>query len=414
MAAAAAKAAEWEAKAKELDEKHDSIVKARSDKMKEALNKRLNDYKTQMDQERNQMQQDKEKLEGDFKLRMEQERKIWEAEQASTPSETKPPGTPLQQHKPETPIGTPTASTPDLSNLNDKDIRDLVSTNPTIKSIVQNNIKNKLAAETRKMREEQEAAMKTEWEQKINSARESATQLASSKMNLKLNMTENRARTANAKLEVVETAAKETPHRPVGEVWEIAKNAKPPPAAPKQPAPAPTPAAAPGATAAPTPTAQSIGTAQESRPTITSALPKPGLISNSAQLPNNPFANVQQGQAQQAPTAPNPFAQSAQPTPQQPAPTTLPQPMPPAAQSQIPMKVSNLPVPGGGRRASAPNQPRGGGRGGGLNRGGRGGGQQGRASLNASAENFQPGNKRPRGDSEAGNGPKRARGGGPQ
>ena len=52
------------------------------------------------------------------------------------------------------------------------------------------------------------------------------------------------------------------------------------------------------------------------------------------------------------------------------------------------------------------------GRGGARGRGGRGGAQQGRASLNASAENFQPGNKRPRGDSEAGNGAKRARGGG--
>lgn len=65
---------------------------------------------------------------------------------------------------------------------------------------------------------------------------------------VKLNMAENRARVAGAKLEIVKQAAIETPQKPVVEVWEIAKDAKPAPAgaqpkpgtqAPPQPASAP-------------------------------------------------------------------------------------------------------------------------------------------------------------------------------
>ncbi len=239
VAASEARAAEWEAKAKELEQNQDTIVKHRSDKMKEALNKRLSEFKASVESERAQLQQDKERLDADFKLRMEQERKIWETEQASGQSETKPPSTP-QQPKLEAPVITPSTSVPDFSNLGDQEIRELVSKNATVRSIVQNNIKNKLAAEAKRMKEEHEIATKAEWEQKISQAKDSATHLVTSKMNLKLNMTENRARMANAKLEVVESAAKETPQRAVGEVWELAKAAKPPPA-PKQPAPSATP-----------------------------------------------------------------------------------------------------------------------------------------------------------------------------
>ncbi|OTB12142.1 hypothetical protein K445DRAFT_77258 [Daldinia sp. EC12] len=391
---AAAKAAEWEAKFKELDEKHEQIVKTRSDKMKESLNKRLSDYKAQMEEERAQMKQDIEKLEADFKLRMEQDRKIWEAEHSNAPSDTKPPATPARQNSSTTPAGTPSTSVANLSTLGDKEIRDLVSTNATIKSIIQNNIKNKLAIETKKVREEQEA-LKTEWEQKVAQAREQATALATSKSNLKLNMTEKRVQLAAAKLSVVETAAKETPQRPVGEVWEIAKDAKPPPPAPKPAAPAESQPAS-------TTNAATINS-QETKSTPTSGIPKPG-VAPTAPAAVNPFS-------QSASTPQNPFAQPSQAPAPQPGPTTTQPPTQPSAVSQIP-KATGLPLPTAGtRKPSGPNQARGGGRGGAGNRGGRG---QGRPSLNPSVENFQPGNKRPRGDSEIGNGAKRPRGGGPQ
>lgn len=398
IAAAEARAAEYEARAKEAEENINATVKTRCDKMKESLNKRLNDYKSQLETERTQMNQEfdqqKDKMESDYKLRVEQERKIWEAEHPTTSNN--PPATPVKQAPSETPTGTPTTSVPDLSGLSDKDTRDLISNNPTLKSIVQNNIRNKLAAETKKLREELESAQKTEWEQKVAQAREQATKLASSKSNLQLNMADNRIRTAQAKLGVVEKAAQETPARPVGEVWNEAKNAKPAPPAPaaaKQPAQqaapaagqatapssapnAPAPTAAPASSIAkpPAPSTQAspAAPAAADKPAGTSLPPRPvnsNMLSKSA-----PQAQVNQPAAVAAAPAPGPS-------------------------SGIP-KPTGLPMPG--------NRGRGGARG----RGGRGGAQQGRASLNASAENFQPGNKRPRGDSEAGNGAKRARGGG--
>ncbi|KAL7622484.1 Protein mlp1 [Parahypoxylon ruwenzoriense] len=418
ISAAAAKAAEWEAKAKELDEKQDQIVKSRSDKMKESLNKRLTDYKAQMEEGKAQMKRDVEKLEADFKLRMEQERKIWEAEHANVPRDAKPPATPSRPLPSEAQTGTPTTSTPDFSALNDKEIRDLVSSNTTIKSIIQNNIKNKLAIEAKKIREEQETTMKAEWDQKITQARESATQLAMSKSNLKLNMAENKARAAAAKLGVVETAAKETPQRPVIEVWEIAKDAKAPPQAPKEPAPAASPAASTASVATTSgiqPTKGNAGLdSQESKAIQTSSIPKPGVAPKSAPIPNNPFANVKQEPTQLAAAAPNPFAPTTQPPAPQLGSSTIQPPTQPAVAPQIPMKPTGLPMPmTGTRKPSGPGQGRGGARGGATNRGGRGG-AQGRASLNPSAGDFQPGNKRPRGDSEIGNGAKRPRGGGPQ
>ncbi|KAJ8129667.1 hypothetical protein O1611_g3964 [Lasiodiplodia mahajangana] len=371
IAASEARAAEWEAKATELEQNQDNIVKHRSDKMKEALNKRLSEFRASMETERAQLQQDKERLEADLKLRLEQERKIWESERASEQSEMKVPNTP-QQPKPESAVATPGTSIPDLNNLGDQEIRELVSKNATVRSIVQNNIKSKLAAEAKKMKEEHEASSKAEWEQKLAQAKESATQLATSKMNLKLNMTENRARIANAKIEVVETAAKETPQRPVGEVWEIAKSAKPPPPA-KQLAPqaTPTPATPTGRTAA-APTSQLTPSrpapvSQEAKPTPPANIPPKPVVPNASQQANNPFATSQQNQAPLAAAAANPFTQSNLPVPQ-PLPTGLPQPAQSSA-SQIP-KVSNLPIPGGARKPSGPQIPRGGARGGGSDRDG--------------------------------------------
>ena len=67
--------------------------------------------------------------------------------------------------------------------------------------------------------------------------------LAEKRSSVKLNMAENRARTAGAKLEIVKQAATETPQKPVVEVWEVAKDAKAAPVA-AQPKPAAAAAAA--------------------------------------------------------------------------------------------------------------------------------------------------------------------------
>lgn len=451
IAAAESRAAELEAKANELEVNQANIVKERCDKMKTILNKKMADKNQQMEQERAQHKEATEKMQEELKLRLEQERKIWEAEQGlTTPADVKPPATPSRPVAPATPApsappasATPASGTPgaaaaspaDLSNLTDAEARDFVNKNATVKAILSNNIKNKIAQETKRLKEEceQNHVARSEVEQKVAQAREQAQKLAASKATLQLNMAENKARNAAAKLGVVETAAKDTPQRPVVEVWAIAKEAKAPPPPPK---PAAQPAASGGAagtcqspaTHPPIVTYAKYNPALPAAPTA-NGLPRPGagsalpkLLGTAAptSLPAHPFA-ASQGHGAQPPTA-NPFASS---TNGNAAPALAPAPAPASASSQpqpaqagttgppksgIP-PPSNLPKSNLRQPGTATYQaPRGGARGG---RGGARGGAQTRQSLNAGADNFQPGNKRPRGESDIGVGAKRQRGGGP-
>jgi len=217
------------------------------------------------------------------------------------------------------------------------------------------------------------------------------------KSSLKLNMCENRLKITMAKIGVVENAVKETPEKPVGEVWEIAKVAKP--------APAPS---------LPTPTAN-----------------KDAVVSstNSAPPPKQKLPE------QDSITVPKPSIQP----PSGPASTNG---------SSLPVASSVPTQPSGNRVASGSGipQPRGGsnirGAARGSIRGGNGGnggvynppGSRGRGTgnnnnqggqsrsnsamgMNPFASNFSPGsgNKRPRDESMGGlegNGAKRSRGGG--
>lgn len=175
------------------------------------------------------------------------------------------------------------ASTFDPSTLSDSQIKDLVHHNAAIKGIVANNIRTKLnherealiakakaeAMEEAKqtprateapqapqvnteeikqtLRAEVEASLKEahqqeleELRQKGEKAKESAVSMEGKRTHVKLNMLENRAKGAQAKLDIIKQAAEQTPQRPVGEVWEIAKDAKPAPAQPKAEASTPT------------------------------------------------------------------------------------------------------------------------------------------------------------------------------
>ncbi|KAK8069818.1 Protein MLP1-like protein [Apiospora phragmitis] len=367
IAEAEAKAAELEAKARELEENEQNRLHQRSEKMKAQLNTKLKEKAAQMDAEREQFKQEKDKLQEQFKLQLEQERKIWEVEQGSTPADTKPPATPSKTPVPGTPSGTPAIPT----NLeNEAEVRDFIAKNPTVKSILANNIKSKIAQETKKLKDECEQlhVPKAEVDLKIAQAREQAQKLIQSKTTLQVNMADNKARAAAAKLTVVETAAKETPQRPVVEVWAIAKDAKAPTPAPKQPAPGTAlpaastlpsaPKAPPGKPRAPSGSSlilANMNTATESAPNgAPSQVAKPAAGSSLPKLasaPANPFVSVNASNSSTA----------------QPQPSSLPQ-APPA------QPKSNIPAPGiqtrsGLRQPSGPYQaPRGG-----AARGGRGG-----------------------------------------
>lgn len=121
-------------------------------------------------------------------------------------------------------------------------VKELVANNPTIKSILSRNVRTKLDQErasiTARIEEEQGkfvAERIDELQKKASKAREDAVQMEAKRHSVKLSMTENRARAALAKIEVVQKAAEETPQRPVGEVWAIAKDVKPAPVVPPQP-----------------------------------------------------------------------------------------------------------------------------------------------------------------------------------
>ncbi|EEY21760.1 conserved hypothetical protein [Verticillium alfalfae VaMs.102] len=216
------KASECEAKMKAIEESQNQTLKERSDKMKNALNDRL--------------RQDRQKLEQEFQTRVDQEKIIWQAEHpAAAPSQEQPiASTPVKKQEPEPPSNTPTANAP----LSDGEVRKLLATNPTAKSIFTANLKKKLEEHSAKA----ETTLKAEYESKISTAREEGQALAQKKSALQINMRDNQVRAANAKLEVVSTAAANTPARPVGEVWEEAKVAKPAPAPAAQPTPARAPA----------------------------------------------------------------------------------------------------------------------------------------------------------------------------
>lgn len=479
-----AEVADLNTKVSDYESNMKEIVEKRSQKMKEILNKKLAEDKT-----RNQadLAKEKERLQGEYDLRLQQERTIWEAENkitASTPAAANTvPSTPAKKPDQQT-LQTPSSSLPsllvaDFLQLNDADTRKVVTENATLKNIISNNLRKKVETETKKAKDETEQTLKTDYEAKITSAREQATMMESKKSALRINMTENKFRTASAKLKVVETAAKDTPERPVGEVWDEAKIAKPPPpAAATQAAPSPAPAeklppaAGPGTSrlphmtscqtsnansvqgtttapspseVKPSPTPTNGANPQPAKPAPAAATAAPGPQSQNpfaagvqpkpAPAVSNPFAAVQQP----AQASPLPQQQQQQPPAQAGQQPAVPQPTVPQPAAQQPaaqQHAAQQPAVQGQQNqhqqqqqqqqqqqrtgipvASRGGAPRGG-RGGTYQhpRGGRGGYQQNRpapgGNLNPGADQFQPGNKRPR-DAEAGGQlPKRQRGGG--
>jgi nucleoprotein TPR len=400
-----------ETRLQQLEESVEATLKQRSEKMKTALNKKLAESRDTT----------KAALEAEYALKLEQERKIWLAEQGATGP--KVPATPKTETAPEaappatpsTPSAKPPTPMGELTNLTDEHVRTLLTTNATLKNIFTGNIRKKIEEQTKKLKEEFEKE-KEEVVKKAEEAKTKAVIMEGKKSELKINLTNNKVKMAAAKLEVVEKAATETPEKPVGEVWEIAKNAKPP--ANVVPAPAPTLAA--GSTI-PTPAAKPEGAPAAS-----------GIRAPSVSVPG-----TSQGSRPSTPSTQQPQAAAAATTPQGPAQANTAQ----TQGSNIPavclssttscsdpqltsVQPSGIPSAPGGPRTGLP-VPRGGGaargRGAyqaprgqsGIGRG-RGGGQIQRGGMNAGAPAFAPnaGIKRPHDDAGGVGQQKRMRGGG--
>lgn len=310
-----------------------------------------------------------------------------EAENASTGEQSIPvtPATPTTNaEQPSTPL-----KTFELPNLTDAQARELLSKNETLRMILRNNIRSHvdkakqqaqaesgsndaaLAAAESKFNEEREALRKAH-EDEMGDKVKSAVELSDKKSLARISMLDGQKRTALVKLDIVKKAAEETPQKPVIEVWEIAKVARPPPAAAAQP-PKPAAVASPAQPASPAPTPAPPTPAPA--PAVQQPQAAPAVSTDGTAAPSATPSTEQTSPPTPAPSA-QPIGNGEQQTSSGPQPGTAPpNPFGQQAQNQQTQQASasNLPTkppanntPPGMMRALQSNLPiaRGGGRGG--------------------------------------------------
>ncbi len=132
-----------------------------------------------------------------------------------------------------------------MAEISEANARILLETNALLRRVFKSNVDKKLSEAKEvvalQLKEEHErdlADKLAETQSKANTAKEHAVSMEQKRNQIKLSMSDNKARVAQAKLGVVQTAVSDTPQKPVVDVWEIAKNAKPEVAAAPSSAPA--------------------------------------------------------------------------------------------------------------------------------------------------------------------------------
>lgn len=216
--------AELEAVYKEKETILDVKFDARSEKMKTQLNAKLQESRDRTNRQ----------LEEQKAAHMAEIEKLKASVvQPSTPSQAGP--APAEQTvKAEESPADESKSDP-TANMTEKQVQALVASNPTILEMIKRNVQSKVkqAQENLKVEfEKKTAETQATFDQQKKEAVDAARVLEGKKSNVRISMTEKRVAGAQAKLDVIETAARDTPQRPVSEVWNIAKDAKPAVAAP--------------------------------------------------------------------------------------------------------------------------------------------------------------------------------------
>ncbi len=120
--------------------------------------------------------------------------------------------------------------------------RALIQSNEIVRSIVKKNIgihvnkaKEELSTQLNQDHEKTLTERMTETQNKANTAKEHAVLMEGKKSAVQINMANNKARMLQFRVDIVQKAAQDTPLKPVGEVWLVAKDAKPPPITSQQP-----------------------------------------------------------------------------------------------------------------------------------------------------------------------------------
>ncbi|KAL8841652.1 MAG: hypothetical protein Q9170_000866 [Blastenia crenularia] len=194
----------------------------------------------------------------------------------------------------------------------DVEARDFVASNATVKSIVTRNITQRLSEAKTALREEHSkelTAKLQEAQTKADAARDRAVAMEGKRNAVKVNIAENKVRVSQFRLDIVSRAAKDTPSRPVIEVWDIAKDARPASTTAQQPLASPSTQTTPrtGSVSQSSSLQQSANASPQTR-----APPKPAFFGRPTPvtpLPQ-PQAQVQDGQ-QPSEQAPAPQSQAA-------------------------------------------------------------------------------------------------------
>ncbi|KAL8949482.1 MAG: hypothetical protein Q9222_004405 [Ikaeria aurantiellina] len=125
------------------------------------------------------------------------------------------------------------AQLPDTS-WTDAEVRNFLASNKTVKQIMGRNLVKKVGeAETalaNRLKEEHAkdvAAKLEEAQTKANAAKEQAVVMEGKKVAVKVNITENKFKLAQFRLDIIAKAASDTPAKPVVEVWDVAKGSRP-------------------------------------------------------------------------------------------------------------------------------------------------------------------------------------------
>ncbi|KAK5084040.1 Protein mlp1 [Exophiala xenobiotica] len=444
-------------------------AKAREEQLKGMLNKRLAEVKKEAEAAK---QTSLDELRSSLTAQHQEELETLRSQSVPVSAEVqKTADAPAPDDSGEATASTPLTFEQLIKSLNVEQARRLVAENEIVSNIVKTNIRKHVEKHTKELKEElsnaqptasseeiaqqvqqveerfavEKAAILREKDEELNAERENlvkqqteafeaekqallgeqqkklSDEVSKAKASAekllagKLDFVKKQAANSLAKVNVVKKAAEETPDKPVKEVWEVAKSAKPPTEASK-PASAPAPAAA----SAP------VSTAAPEAPASEASAPEPTteLVSeaNGASSPAPP------DQSQETVTATD-SSQPAQPA--QPAAALSAQQQQQARTSGLPQPTSQLPRGsfsnrgnrGNAQGARGTNIPRPGSaighHGGNVNARGRGRGHnpgspgRGGGNLNPAAQQFTPQGKRPREDGDdSGNMGKRIRGGG--
>ncbi|KAI4131278.1 MAG: hypothetical protein LQ338_001303 [Usnochroma carphineum] len=233
--------AELEARHNERVQKAEETFERRTQAMKTQLSKKLAEGKEQMRREKEEALQAlrtaHEKELEDLKRRHQDELDELKRQQETKFAEFKtawmaehPPKAANTESSEKTEASKPSAQW----EPTDAEARDFVASNSTVKSIVTRNIQQRVGeartALTSQLKEEHTKELTAKLEEtqaKANAAREQAVVMEGKKNAVKVNILENKAKLAQLRLDIIAKAATDTPLKPVVEVWEMAKGAKP-------------------------------------------------------------------------------------------------------------------------------------------------------------------------------------------